>query len=124
MWKYSILTAMLVALGATAGAEDASTSPDLAADINALTTASEFDGDAAASIFQKSCRACHGNNAQGASSYPGLADLEPDYIATQLVRYRSGEKIGPNSILMISSAKALSDDDIVNISVYVATAFD
>lgn len=83
-----------------------------------------IDVEAAESIFRKSCRACHGNKAQGASSYPALADLDPAYIATQLERYRAGEKIGPNSILMISHAKRLSDEDIANISVYVATAFD
>ena len=41
-----------------------------------------------------------------------------------LTRYRAGERIGPNSILMIQNAKKLSDDDIANLSVYVTTAFD
>lgn len=89
-----------------------------------VATDQVVDLAAAEKIFSKSCRACHGNDARGASSYPGLADLEPDYIADRLRRYRSGEKFGPNSILMIQNAKKLSDEDIANISVYVATAFD
>jgi cytochrome c553 len=42
----------------------------------------------------------------------------------KLERYRAGEKFGPNSVLMIQSAKKLSDADIASLSVYVATAFD
>jgi len=34
-----------------------------------------------------------------------------------LARYRDGERIGPNSILMIQNAKDLSDEDITNLSV-------
>ncbi len=86
--------------------------------------AQEVDLEAAEKIFRKSCRACHGNKAQGASSYPKLSDKQPEYIAEMLERYRAGEKIGPNSVLMIQSAKNLSDEDIVSLSVYVTTAFD
>ena len=86
--------------------------------------AQDVDFEAAEQIFRKSCRACHGNKAQGAASYPKLSDKNPDYIAEKLEIYRSGERIGPNSILMIQHAKKLSDEDIANISVYVATAFD
>lgn len=97
-----------------------------AADTAAQTTpvAAEVDLEAAAKIFQRSCRACHGNKAQGASSYPQLNDKDPEDIAAKLVRYRSGEKIGPNSILMIQHAKKLSDTDIASLAVYVTTAFD
>lgn len=116
MFKRCLLT---VAISVWAGALWADTTDDSSA--NAVPA---IDVEAAEDIFRKSCRACHGNKAQGASSYPALADLDPAYIATQLERYRAGEKIGPNSILMISHAKRLSDEDIANISVYVATAFD
>ncbi len=82
------------------------------------------DLQAAAKIYQRSCRACHGNRAQGASSYPRLADKDAKAIAAKLKRYRAGEKIGPNSALMIPQAKKLSDQDIANLSTYVTTAFD
>lgn len=84
----------------------------------------EADLEAAAKVFQKNCRACHGNKAQGASSYPKLSDKDPVYIAEKLELYRAGTRIGPNSVLMIGAAKKLSDEDIVNLAVYVATAFD
>lgn len=86
--------------------------------------AQDVDTAAAEKIFQRSCRACHGNKAQGAASYPSLSDKDPAYIVERLERYRAGEKIGPNSILMIQHAKKLSDEDITSLSVYVTTAFD
>ena len=113
MLKFGIPAALAIAWGAAAWADG-----------HGAEASGEVDLEAAAEIFQKSCRACHGNKAQGAASYPKLSDKEPDYIAEKLRIYRSGEKIGPNSILMIQHAKKLSDEDIANISVYVATAFD
>ena len=69
--------------------------------------------------YQAVCRNCHGPNAQGVASYPALNDKEVDYLVDRLERYREGEKIGPNSMLMIPHAKELSDDDIVNIAAYI-----
>ncbi|UWR21170.1 c-type cytochrome [Sulfitobacter sp. S190] len=117
MLKPAVLSIVLALFAAGALA-------DSDAETAGLPSAQEIDVEAAQKIFQKSCRACHGNKAQGAASYPALADKSPEYIAEKLRIYRSGEKIGPNSILMISHAKKLSDEDIANISVYVATAFD
>ena len=82
------------------------------------------DLEAAEKIFRKSCRGCHGNDAMGASSYPAIGTLEAEYIAEKLVRYRSGEKFGPNSVLMIGAAKKLTDDEIASLAIYVSTAFD
>jgi cytochrome c553 len=79
---------------------------------------------AAERIFQRSCRACHGNRAQGASSYPSLADKEPEYLVEMLERYRAGERIGSNSVLMIQAARGLTDEDIAGLAVYITTAFD
>ncbi len=122
--KCSVLAALLVCIGPVAWADSHATAAT-STDANEMEFSVEnADFEAAEKIFRKSCRACHGNKAQGASSYPKLSDKEPEHIAAMLKRYRSGEKIGPNSILMIQHAKKLSDEDIVNISVYVATAFD
>lgn len=128
MTRTLLLTVPLILFGVSAFAESHAAS-DTSADATKAETetelvAEEVDMEAAEKIFRKSCRACHGNKAQGASSYPSLADKEPEYIAEKLRLYRSGERIGPNSILMIQPAKKLSDEDIANISVYVATAFD
>lgn len=97
---------------------------DIARAQSSKAVSDSADFAAAEKIFKKSCRGCHGNRAQGAASYPKLSDMAPDDIARKLELYRAGEKIGPNSILMIQQAKRLSDEDIANISAYVATAFD
>ena len=122
MVKSCVLAASILCVGSIAWAESHAT--QAATTEEAGLTEEAVDLAAAEEIFRKSCRACHGNKAQGAASYPKLSDKEPEYIAEKLERYRSGERIGPNSILMIQHAKKLSDEDIANISVYVATAFD
>ena len=86
--------------------------------------AEDVDLDAAKSIFNRSCRGCHGNKAQGVASYPKLSDKTPEYIVEKLETYRAGERIGPNSVLMIQNAKGLSDLEIASLAVYVTTAFE
>lgn len=121
MLKTHILSASLIIVCSAAWADSHATDATAA---GSAEMEAEVDLAAAEQIFRKSCRACHGNRAQGASSYPSLSDKDPEYIAEKLRIYRSGERIGPNSILMIQQAKKLSDEDIANIAVYVSTAFD
>lgn len=124
MLKSQVLAVFLIISGFAARADgDSSDAGTVKADDPAIME-QDIDFEAAEKIFRKSCRACHGNKAQGAASYPKLSDKEPEHIAEMLERYRAGEKIGPNSILMIQHAKKLSDEDIANLAVYVATAFD
>lgn len=85
--------------------------------------ASEADAAAGEEIYQGSCRSCHGPEAQGLASYPKLADKSESYLTGRLERYREGERIGPNSMLMIPHAQPLSDEDIVNIASYITGAF-
>lgn len=118
------LTTTMILCGVPAWAELPVADVPPAATVESVPVAQEVDLVAAEKIFKKSCRGCHGNKGQGASSYPSISDKEPAYIADKLERYRLGEKFGPNSVLMIQAAKKLSDDDIINLSVYVATAFD
>ena len=75
-------------------------------------------------IYKKVCKNCHGPKAQGMASYPKLSDKETDYIQARLEQYRAGEKVGPNSMLMIPHAKKLTDAEIISIAQYVTTAFD
>ncbi len=124
MVKSYALTASIIFCSFSAWAGSDATDTATAEEAGTVAMAQEVDLAAAEEIFRKSCRACHGNKAQGAASYPKLSDKEPENIAEMLERYRSGEKIGPNSVLMIQQAKKLSDEDIANLSVYVATAFD
>ena len=124
MVKRYVLIALFLSYGFAASGGGESTESAAAKSDDSVAMTEEVDLEAAEKIFRKSCRACHGNKAQGAASYPKLSDKDPEYIAEKLKIYRSGERIGPNSILMISHAKKLSDEDIANLSVFVATAFD
>ena len=46
-----------------------------------------------------------------------------DYIAGRLMQYRAGEKVGPNTPLMMPQATELSDDEIASLSAYISTSF-
>lgn len=124
MMKNLFLSTTMIVCGVPVWAELPASDVPSAATAESVPVAQEVDLVAAEKIFKNSCRGCHGNKGQGASSYPKISDKEPAYIADKLERYRLGEKFGPNSVLMIQSAKKLSDEDIANISVYVSTAFD
>jgi len=76
MVRFHILIACMIGFGSLAWADSHATEEAAVSDLGEL----KVDLDAAAKIYKKSCRACHGRDAQGAASYPGLADLEPDYI--------------------------------------------
>ena len=55
------------------------------------------------------------------SSYPKVSVLESSFIVDRLNRYRSGEKIGSNSGLMISMARKLSDEEISILAAYLSS---
>lgn len=106
-----------------AGAED--TAPIEAGE----TAPVEFDvllGDVEAGevLYQAVCKACHGPTAKGMASFPKLADKEVEYLAQRLIQYRAGEKVGPNSALMVPVASDLSDQDIADVSAYISESFD
>ncbi|WP_018877200.1 MULTISPECIES: c-type cytochrome [unclassified Thioalkalivibrio] len=70
------------------------------------------------------CVACHGAQGQGTPVFPKLAGRDADYIADKLVRYRAGETVGDQTALMAPNAANLSDQDIADLAVYVATFED
>lgn len=84
----------------------------------------EADLDGGEQIFKQSCRNCHGPRAQGMASFPRLAGLEVDYLLGRLQQYHAGERVGPGSPLMIPVAKALSEDEMRDVSAYIASAFN
>ena len=57
----------------------------------------------------------------GVASYPKGSGLEFSYIVDRLNRYRSGEKIGSNSGLMISMARKLTDEEIRILAAYLSS---
>jgi len=128
MIRNCAVIAALTVWGFSAWAEshaaDSTTDPAGPDEAATFQTTKDVDLEKAEKIFKRNCRACHGNKAQGVASYPKLSDKDPEYIAEKLKTYRSGERVGPNSVLMIQNAKDLSDEDIAGLAIYVATAFD
>ena len=102
----------LLSLGLPVSASDATTE---------TAAAAAFDVEAGGKLYKKSCRGCHGPTAKGLASYPKLVGQTPEYLIDKLERYRAGEKFGPNTPLMAPRAKALSDEDIVNISHFIVS---
>jgi cytochrome c553 len=72
----------------------------------------------------QTCVACHGPAGQGQAIFPALAGKDADHLADKLKRYRAGEVVGPHTALMAPHASALSDEDIANVSAYIAEEFN
>ena len=72
--------------------------------------------------YHQSCHACHGPAGKGVSSYPKVSGNSIEYTREKLRAYRAGQKIGPNSGLMIMMAKPLTDEEIENLSAYLKDA--
>ena len=85
--------------------------------------AEETDTIVAEKIYSKLCKNCHGPKGRGLASFPKLRGRNADYIASRLKQYRAGEKVGPNSPLMIPNASNLSDDEIANLATYISKTF-
>lgn len=77
------------------------------------------DKSAGEALYKGACAQCHGPNAQGMASFPSLSGRDAEYITSRLETYRSGEKVGSNSFLMIPNATDLSDDDIANLAAFI-----
>lgn len=71
--------------------------------------------------FKAVCASCHGAQAQGMAAFPKLAGQTAADLKAKLEKYRKGEKIGPMSATMFPVAKALSDQEVDNVTAYIAT---
>ncbi|MDA0238102.1 MAG: cytochrome c [Proteobacteria bacterium] len=80
------------------------------------------DVEAGKARYSQNCFVCHGPSGKGLSSYPKLAGKDIAYLVDRLKRYRSEERFGPNSDLMIINAIPLSDDEIANLAAYLNSA--
>jgi len=66
-------------------------------------------------IVGSECYLCHGNNGEGSSSiYPRLAGQHREYIAKQLMDFRSGRRNGT----MNDMAKDLTNEEIFSLAEY------
>jgi len=67
------------------------------------------------------CNICHGEGMKGLANVPRLAGLHPIYIARQLHLFKDGGRSGPDAPLMLKPVAQLTNDDILNISAYLAS---
>jgi cytochrome c553 len=67
------------------------------------------------------CTLCHGENLNGVGSVPGIAARSPSYNARQLNDIRQGARHGDMAELMKGVVAKLTDDDILNITAYLAS---
>lgn len=88
------------------------------------SAAQAADIQAGQSMYQAVCASCHGAQGQGQAIFPALAGKDADTVAGLLERYRAGEEVGDHTALMRPQAQGLSDDDIANLSNYIATEFN
>lgn len=75
-------------------------------------------------IKAMACKGCHGTNLKGTTIAPNIAGLSPMYVTRQLHSFKNGTRVGVNSdknSMMSSFSKSLSNDDIYNLSAYIAT---
>ncbi len=90
--------------------------------LGALQAAAQ-DQAAGETLYQDVCRNCHGPKAKGMASFPKLVGDDAAYLTMRLEQYRAGEKVGPNTALMMPLAQDLTDAEIADLAAYI-TAFE
>jgi cytochrome c553 len=92
----------------------------------ALGTAPAAAADLAAGqqIYASECAQCHGRTGRGTAVFPTVRGKSAEFIAERLTQYRAGERVGPNSPLMIAAASDLSDPEIADVAAYIAASFE
>lgn len=99
-----IAVSLTVSSVASFAAETAAAKPDLA------------KGEAS---FAAVCAACHGPDGNSLiPDYPKLAQQHPEYLVKQLQEFKSGKR---QNAIMLGFSSTLSDEDMRNISYWVAT---
>ena len=83
------------------------------------TAASAADPVAGKARYETTCIACHGpTGISVAPIYPNLAGQKQEYLVSTLQQFRDGERPNP---IMAPMAKGLTDTDIANLALYLAT---
>lgn len=68
------------------------------------------------------CSMCHLGQLKGQNEIPRLAGQQPDYVVKQLKDFRSRTRTNDGGN-MTSVSQGLTDDDIVNLSHYIASLY-
>lgn len=69
----------------------------------------------------EACGVCHGADLRGLGPVPGIAGRSPSYLARQMYDMQAGARRGEWADLMKPVVANLSNEDLVNISAYVAS---
>lgn len=67
------------------------------------------------------CVMCHGQDLRGLGPIPGLAGRSPSYVMRQLYDFKSGDRAGAWSALMLPVVARLSTDDMLALAAYAAS---
>jgi len=80
-------------------------------------------GDAAAGKAKSAiCATCHGANGIAiAPIYPNLKGQKAPYLVNAIKAYKSGQRTGGMSAIMVPQVSALSDADIADLAAYYSS---
>ena len=67
------------------------------------------------------CATCHGDNLMGLGNVPRLAGVHPAYLGRQLFLFKDGTRNGIDAQLMKKAVAQMTDQDVVNITAYLAS---
>jgi cytochrome c553 len=67
------------------------------------------------------CSVCHGPNLEGLGNVPGISGRSPIYLARQMWDIKHGARHNTGAALMQGVVVNLTDEDILNLSAYVAS---
>ena len=71
--------------------------------------------------FSNACSSCHGPSAEGSSMYPKLANKKRVYLKKRLIDFRAGRARSVSQQMMSQFAKKLTDQEIDDLSFFLAT---
>ena len=85
----------------------------------AAPAAPKADPAKGAAVYNGMCSSCHGADGNsGAPLYPKLSQQHPEYLAKQLVEFKSGKRA---NAIMSGLAAGLSEDDMRNVAAYLSS---
>jgi len=71
-------------------------------------------------LYQAQCQQCHGADGRGQQGYPWLAGQKVEYMRQTLRHYRNNDA-GRSNAFMRQAASRLNDNDIRDVTAYIAT---
>lgn len=80
-------------------------------------------GDAAAGKAKAAaCAGCHGANGKSANpAFPNLAGQNAAYLESAIKAYKTGQRTGGQTSMMVGMVAPLSDADISNLAAYFSS---